>query len=300
MAILLSIILFGTASAQLNVTSIEKIPLPATEQWSHPIFSPSGSEVYVTTASFDGIWQIDLSTNLVKEITHDRRSGLDFSISDDGKQVSYRRNTTDDGVRNRSQESVVIDLLTMKESVLEKGNDISVPRFIGNRPTSIEAQKANPQSLKKSEPGSYILGIDNTKISLVHNGTLVTLDPYGDGQYIWPVLSPDHSRLAAVEMDRGAFVCGLDGNSIVKLGRCNAPSWTHDGKWIIGMDDRDDGEQLFASTIMAVSPDGKYRLSLTDESSGIALFPSSSPVENKIVFTNERGELFLLSYEETK
>ncbi|MFA6541048.1 MAG: hypothetical protein WCT99_05540, partial [Bacteroidota bacterium] len=199
---LLMSILSAAAMSQLKVTSIEKIPLPATEQWSHPIFSPSGSEVYMTNASFDGIWQVDLSTKLVKEITRDPRSGFDFSISADGKQISYRRNVTDDAVRDRIQESVVIDLGSMKQNILERGSDISVPKFIGTTVTSMEAQKRISHTLQKTSGNTFVVGIDNTKISLVKNGTLMSFDPFGGGQYIWPVLSPDRSKLAAVEMDR--------------------------------------------------------------------------------------------------
>ena len=131
------------------------------------------------------------------------------------------------------------------------------------------------------------------------NDQQVLLDPL-KGQYIWPRLSPDAGHLVAVEMDRGAFVYSFADSKFQLIGKCNSPAWSSDGKWIIGMDDRDDGHSIYASDIIAVSPDGKTKVTLTDTFDAIALNPSSSPVEYKVVYNTADGKIFILTFEEVK
>ncbi len=81
------------ASAQVTVTSIEKLALPSGQEWCNPVFSPDGGAIYFTAASYAGIWKYTRSDNTVTEITLDPASGSCFSISSDGSQIAYRRTT---------------------------------------------------------------------------------------------------------------------------------------------------------------------------------------------------------------
>ena len=74
----------GAASAQIRVTSIEKLPVPAGQEWSNPVFSGDGRAIYFTTASYDGIWKYSRAENSVTEISRDPKSGYGFSVSSDG------------------------------------------------------------------------------------------------------------------------------------------------------------------------------------------------------------------------
>jgi len=85
---------------------------------------------------------------------------------------------------------------------------------------------------------------------------------------------------------------------VSRLGRRNAPAWTHDGKWIAYMDDRDDGHRILSSDIMLVSHDGKTTIALTETPDIIELFPSCSPSEKKIAFNTLDGRIFILTYTE--
>jgi Tol biopolymer transport system component len=296
--LLLVIFFLSTSSSfsQIKVTAIEKLPLPSSQPWNNAIFSPSGNDIYYTTTGLNGIWQYNVSSKVIKEITRDAQSGFDFSLSPDGKQIAYRRTTEIDGGRDRIQEAVVCSVESGNENVVEKGETVSIPKFSTIGAVSTKLLKGTAASSISIVP--MTLGIENTKISLVRNGEVIDFDPLKNGQYIWPVISPDKLHIAAVEMDHGAFVCDLNGANIFFLGRCDSPSWTRDGKWIVGMDDRDDGHTMYSSHIIAVAPDGKSTIQLTDDKSGIALFPSCSPVENKIVFNSDKGEIFIVTYEE--
>ncbi|MBM4161962.1 MAG: hypothetical protein FJ217_12805 [Ignavibacteria bacterium] len=288
----------SVAQAQITIKRIERLPLGSAHEWSHPQFSPGGSAIYYTTVDGNGIWEYSLRSRSHRQITSDPKAGLAFAVSQDGKQLAYRRTLFDQRQRVRRQEIVLMDLVSRKQTLVASGKDLSVPTFSQNTPVySIQNETKN---LKKSAQINEItiLGIEDTKIALNRNGQKFLLDPLGSGSYVWPVLSPDRRQIVAYEMDRGAFVCDLDGRLISKLGKRNAPSWTRTGKWIIYMDDRDDGHRILSSDLWAVTPDGKSATQLTRTESVLEMYPQCSPTENRIVCSTMKGEILLMTYQE--
>lgn len=297
---LILIFLFVSVSfAQLQTRSIKKLPIPTMEQWSNARFAPSGNEIYFTNSEYNGIWQYSFKTQLLKEITRDKHSGFDFSISEDGSKIAYRRTVVEGDHLTRVQESVEHNLKTSTIMVKATGNSVATPVFVKNNLVSPD-KISKSLSKAKIQSISRIIGIEETKIAVLMNNEKVLFDPLKNGQYIWPQLSPDGKKIVAVEMDRGAFITDLGGENIIRIGKCNAPQWTQTGKWIIGMDDKDDGHYLLSSDIIAVSIHGNQRINLTQTFNGIAMYPACSPIENLIVFSTTSGEIYLLNYEEVK
>lgn len=287
-----------SSHAQITVTRSEKLALARTNSWSHPQFSPTGGAIYYTNVDGDGIWEYTLKTRSARQLTSDPKAGLAFDVSADGKSLVYRRTVLDKSSRARKQDIVLMSLARRTTSVLTSGTEVSAPSFVENAP--VYSTKLKKESLPKTNSiaNVSVLGIENTKIIINVNGSRMTLDPLGTGSYVWPVLSPDKRQLAAYEMDRGAFVCDLRGTVISRLGRRDAPSWTRSGKWIVYMDDKDDGHKLLSSDIFAVTPDGKSTMQLTSTSGVFELYPQCSPTENKIVCNTADGTILILSYEE--
>ena len=285
--------------AQIQTISIQKLPISNTELWSNPRFSPTGGEIYFTNSEYNGIWQFSLKTQLVKEITRDTHSGYNFSVSDDGTKLAYRRTVVEGDHKTRLQESVEYNLQTTSAQIKESGNSIANPVFVKNDLVTAD-NVAKRINFSKIQSVSQILGIEETKIAILVNSEKVIFDPFKNGQYIWPQLSPDKKSIVAVEMDRGAFISDINGDNITRLGRCNAPQWSRSGKWIIGMEDIDDGHSLLSSDIIAVSIDGNQKINLTQTFGGIAMYPACSPKENLIAFSTTSGEIYLLKYEEVK
>lgn len=284
--------------AQPTITKVEKLPLEQSQEWSHPQFSPNGQKIYFTTVNGNGIWEYSVETQSVRHITSDPQSGAAFSISSDGGKVAYRRTFTDAKTRQRTQEIVLQDLSANSISVLASGTDVSAPVFSQNNVVFSIQGEAKNLSKTQNTGNIVVLGIENTKILLNKNGQKSLLDPFSNGSYVWPVLSPDKTNIVAYEMDRGAFVCDLDGKILATLGRRDAPSWTRTGKWIIYMNDKDDGHQILSSDLHYISPDGRQSGQLTFTSDIIEMYPQCSPTENKIVYCSLQGEIFLLSYTE--
>jgi Tol biopolymer transport system component len=298
--LIVMLIAVTTASAQMKVTAVEKLALPTDQDWSNPVFSPDGGAIYFTTTTYDGIWKYARAENAVTEITLDPASGNGFTISSDGSQIAYRRTSYDQQTHERTQDAIVVNAVTLSKRVAASGADVAAPAFARNELVYTVAGTTHVPALAKSAaPEVDVLGIENTKIAILNNGSKVLLDPLGGGSYIWPSLSPDKQKIAAYDLRRGTFICDLNGTVLASFGRRDAPVWTRDGKWLVYMNDVDDGNKILHSEICAVSADGKQTLQLTSTPDVLEMNPSCSPTENKIV-CSANGALYVISYEETK
>jgi len=282
---------------QIKVKSIEKLNLPYEEEWSYPVFSPDGKKIYLTNYSYNGIWEYDLQNHSLRQITSEPGSGYDFDFSPDGKKILYRTTTHNSKTHERIQEIFSIDLKTLIKTKHASGDDIYNPTFVRSSVIYSEGFETKNRQKITTSNDTRLIGIENTKIVLLVNGKRRVLDPFVNGSYFWPQLSPDKTRIVAKAVDKGAFVCDLEGNVISRLGKVNAPVWTRDGKWIIYMDDRDDGHFILSSDIMAITPDGKTKIQLTSTPNIIEMYPATSPTENKIACSSLTGEIYIITYE---
>lgn len=291
-------LIVAAADAQFRVLSVEQLPVSQERPWMNPRFSPDGKSVLFTSDGFNGIWIYSLETKQTRQITDDAGAGYGFTVSDDGSTIAYRRTIDDAVTRERTQEIVTRPLAGGAAVVHRSASDLSLPAFAKSAVVYDEERPARSVLAKVRATDIQLLGIERTKILLSSNGAIFRYDPLPGGSYIWPSLSPDGTLLAAYEMSKGAFISDLEGNVKVMLGRRDAPVWTRSGKWIVYMDDKDDGHFIQSSDIMAVSPDGTQTVRLTDTPLIIELNPSCSSVENAIVFNTLNGDLYILRYEE--
>ncbi|MBP1690860.1 MAG: WD40-like Beta Propeller Repeat [Bacteroidetes bacterium] len=287
-----------TAISQVTITSTEKLLLPAGKHWTAPRFSPDGQSVFLTTSGYRGIWQFRPETGALQQITDEPGAGYGFSVSSDGTRLAYRRTSFGANVFDRTQEIIDLDLRTLDAVTLAKARDLSVPVYHAN---SVLYQEMEANDLAKTAGAAttraVVLGVDDAGIALLLDGKRQSLDPFGKGRYIWPALSPDGTQLVAYEMARGTFVCDLSGKVTAELGRRDGPVWMRSGKWLVYMDDRDDGHALVSSDLYCVSPDGFTTVRLTD-TPDLELEPECSPTDNVIVCTTLNGEVLLLRYAE--
>lgn len=299
MRCLIAILLAGLAlpaSGQIRVVSTERLPLPADHIWSAPQFSPDGTQIFVTSPGYRGIWRFTFATRSLLQICDDAGAGYGFSVSPDGNRVAYRRTLERTQLNRRVQEVVEVELSSGEQVVMATGRDLPVPVYAGDR-VLFDPAGVQKNAVPSMVQGTAVLGIEATKISAVVNGVPRQLDPYGHGSYVWPSLSPDGTRIVAYEMARGMFVADLAGNVLAEFGRCDAPSWERNGRWIVFMRETNDGHRITGSDLYCVSPDGGVPVRLTDTPT-IELMPVCSPVDDRILVCTPSGEILVLTYPE--
>jgi Tol biopolymer transport system component len=287
------------AAGQIHITKTETVPLPASQRWMAPGWSPQGRVFFITSMDYSGLWSFDLNSGAFAQITADPGAGYGWTVSPDGAHLAYRKTTGDAVGQPRSQEIVDFDLTTGASATVKTAQSVDLPVYSGEA-LLVNAEQLGVAVLGSGElvPGAAtVLGIENTKIALMKGGQKSLLDPFGDGSYIWPSLSPDGKRLLAYDMTRGAFVCDLEGNVLARLGRLDAPGWTRSGSWIISMREENDGQVITGSDLYATTPDGLTNVRLT-RTPVIELSPSCSPVDNRILCATADGTILVLTYEE--
>jgi Tol biopolymer transport system component len=286
----------SAAWGQLTVLRIDQLT-PGDGAWRGGQFSPDGATLYLSTPDQDGIWEYGLVTGKLRQLTQERGAGYGFTISPDGLKLAYIRRAPGTG-RPPQREIVVRNLRAGTSRVALTGRALSLPAFSRNGAT-LAATETGITSTAPPDAGEVtVLGIENTKILLLRGGKKELFDPLRNGNYIWPSLSPDRTQILAYDMTIGAFLCDLQGNVLTRLGRRDAPVWTRDGRWIVYMDDRDDGDRLLSSEIRAISPDGKVTSQLTATPDRLEMFPLCSPTEDRIICSTPDGRLYSILYKE--
>lgn len=279
----------------LKVGSIKKIDLPNGPTKSVVGLSPVGDYILLSTASNNGLVKFDLSTGKTQELTSGKGTGFNVKISNDGKQILYPESSySKNNLRRVSLNA--IDLSTGKTQQLVKPSRNLQGYSIGGATVSVV--KDNKQQLTRLQPNAIkrfempTLSIKNRQLLITKGGKTQVFSPNGKQfSYIWPSVSPDGTKALYYVCGVGAFVCDMNGSNLKSLGTLRAPRW-YNNDVIIGMNDQDDGEYVYASSIVAKSLSGQEQV-LTDDSV-IAMYPYATLKGDKIVFSTPAGEAYMI------
>ena len=274
----------------LNVTSIDKVNLP--DKAAVAAISPQGDYLLLTSATNQGLNKLDLTSGQTQTLSNAPSAGHNVKISPDGQTVVYREGSFNNKhLRMSTLKSV--NLATGASQVLVK-------------PTrNLQGYAVDATSVGAVNKGKYsnkaigtakaqklpVLSINKGQLMITVNGKTRQLSPNGTQfSYMWASLSPDGTKVLFYQAAHGTYVCNLDGTDVRKVGKMRAPVW-YDDNTIVGMMDLDDGEFIYASTIVAATLDGTTQ-TLTDDSV-IAMYPHAAA--GKIAFSTPAGEAYIIN-----
>lgn len=264
-------------------------------------FSPNGKYLLTTTGTNQGLKRVDVASGNVSTLTKANGAGFQPAIDAEGNKIAYRQISL--GEDNLRQTEVKLLDVSKKISTRLQKPSRSVggygfckesPYVVNENKLLFSSQNISAKALKKSDP---IVSVDeDLQLLVTLNGELVRLSPNGtDKTYIWPSLSPDKTKILYYVGDQGAYICNLDGTGVQKIHvDCRAPQW-YDNQTIIGMDDKDDGEVLLSSSIVAYTLDGKFQ-KLSAPSLNL-MYPFCHKTTGTIACSAANGELYLLQVE---
>ena len=143
------------------------------------------------------------------------------------------------------------------------------------------------------EASPAVAAIEDRQLVLYRDGERTVLSPNGtERSYIWPSISPDNRHIVYVVAGKGTYVSTLDGKQVTYIGRLNAPVWLGNN-WIVGMNDKDNGEYVTSSSIVVTDIEGNHYQVLTDTDK-LAMFPAASADGSRIAFNTDRGEVYVM------
>ena len=280
-----------SAMAQvLNVTSIEKVNLP--EQAAVAAISPQGDYLLLTSATNQGLTKLDLTTNQTQVLSTAMSAGHNVKISPDGKTVVFREGSFNNK-RLRMSSLKSVNLATGASQVLVKPTrDLQGYAVDATSAGAVNKGKFSKKAIGNAKAQNLpVLSLDKGKLMITINGKTRNLSPNGTQfSYLWSSLSPDGTKVLFYQSAHGTYVCDLDGSNVRKVGQMRAPEW-YDNNTVVGMMDLDDGEFIYASTIVAATLDGTTQV-LTDDST-IAMYPHAA--DGKIAFSTPAGEAYIIN-----
>lgn len=267
----------------------------------HPIFIPGSHKILVSSEAYNGLGIIDLSTGSYKELTNARSAGYYPAISADGTTVicrnfdemAYSTSLMAIGIENGKVETLATGLphfnhINLNNSELMVGiNGQKMKKAIrnGNASTSNEDLFVTEEDLK---------------VVLYNGDERTVIDPLSTPEksvnYCWSSLSPDKKHLLFVG-GNNAYVCNLDGSSLVNLGKLHAPVW-RGNQYVVGMHDTDDGSRYLTSEIEIIDINGNNRQQLSTSSADIKMFPAVSADGSSVAYHTLEGKIYIMNITE--
>lgn len=260
-----------------------------------PAASPDGNYILFSSITYKGLWSKNITSGKISKITNANGAGYEPGFSTFANEIIFREDKFIQGKRISSINSY--DLVSKKTNVIEEGiRDLKICRDNVNAFTNYvkenEIQLMPKQKMvQKTTLNEKTVFIQDTKIVLTDNGSSRLFLPMGEGNYIWPSLSPDKTKLLFTFAGKGTFVSSLTGTILKHIGYANYPSWSPDGNWIVFMKDIDDGEKIISSDVYIANINtGKY-FNLTSGKNDIELYPKWGKDISEIFYNTNNGQI---------
>lgn len=303
---LLLLLLLPLMPVFAQVTGVERVEYiagGAETVYFAPEFSPDGDALIFSGPGYSGLFSYNSQNKTVARISDKPGAGYEPVFSGDGKTVYFRIDEWRDGRRfSALMRSPVAD--PAPATVVPPVRGLSVPKSVKGAGIVVKESgrlfKADTPSGRvapATASGAPAVFIENSDLVLYLNEDRIVLNPLGDGNYIWPSVSPDGSRILFTKTGDGTYVCGLDGEVLSSLGYANAPKWSPNGEQIMYMVDEDDGYRITASDLFVVNWDGAGRVRLTDTPDVVEVYPVWSPDAKQAAYATGLGEIHILHLE---
>lgn len=272
-------------AAVFTVGEVHKVNVDGTVD--RPVLSADGS--FVVAQVNRGLQKIDLATGNAELIAE----GADLyhaAISPDGKTVVYTRPSYDKNhLRHTAMEAVNLDTRKVETIVKASRNMAAGVSLANGEIKALDNGKMTKKAINKAE------GQNNRPVVAINRGHLmvdgVALDPQGKGSYLWPALSPDGTKIVYRLVNRGTFVCNLDGSDVKPVGNISAAVWAGNDA-LVGMVTEDNGEYVTAGRIVAHDLRSGEKQVLTNDDI-IALYPTAT--DSRIAFVDAEGNLYIMN-----
>ncbi|MEG2149938.1 MAG: hypothetical protein RRY36_01770 [Bacteroidaceae bacterium] len=280
--LILLISVVGISAQRISIKKTYAINGQTKNTAYYPVLSQDGQQLLFTSENYVGLSHYDFGTATQTKVSEVVGAGYEPSFDNNNRTILYKQETRVDGRRYKS-------LMSYDQS-LKRSKRLIAPK---RRMTDVKAVQQQ-RGLKKSS--TAIVRSEDLQV-VVYRGTKRTvLEPVGKvAGYIWVSLSPNGKMILFVAAGKGAFVSDLNGRILASLGNLSAPVWYNDNI-VLGAEEKDNGDFITASTIVAVSLNGKMKQRLTPAYL-IAMNPTASADAGRIAYNTQNGMIYVMDVE---
>lgn len=257
------------------------------------VLSPDGAYLLYSTANFQGLHIYDFKKKSDKVVSTGINAGYDPLFANENSEVYYRNSRFESGKRYDLLESFNVKSGNRRQ-LLEPQRNLRTARSTRDGLLIQTDDKQSPTAIGRTKAlSSVYVSTEDLKIFVYANGRRTELRPIiGENvNYIWVSLSPDQTKILFTAMGKGTYICDLSGKIIAKLAYLNAPVWYND-KFVVGMQDKDNGDVVTSSIILMISIDTKIKKQISNPSH-IAINPSAAGKAGKIAYSTLNGRIVI-------
>ena len=291
--VLLLTFCFVLSAQNIRKISQYELPLKNIKSAHYPTLNEDGNLLLFSSESYRGLYLCNLETKEVKNISEDQNAGYLPAFSNDNSKVFFRNTTFENGRRYDALESA--DIRTnSRQQMIKPQRNLRPARSYDN---GVLIQADNKLYKSTFGPAKAAIPVyissENLKIYVYISGRRTLINPLGgeNTNYIWASLSPDDTRILFTATGKGTYICDLKGKIISSLGYLNAPVWYND-RFVVGMQDKDDGQFITSSQVIMISADGKFKKPISHPDH-IAVYPTASSKAGRIIYGTPEGKLIV-------
>ncbi len=288
---------------QFEVVSMQRIKAGNNAETFHPVFTPDGQSLLVTSENYNGLGLIDIKSQSFNKLTDMAGAGYKATISADGSTVIAREIHGDEQLVSLYSINVASKAVTPIAKKVEHFNTVTMENGVATYALNgatiskqVVKEAATTKAITPTRKRAFVTEED-LKLVIYRDGQRTVVDPFStpeyDAQYCWSSLSPDGTKLLFVSRNN-AFVSDLDGSNVVDLGAIHSPVW-RGNDYVVAMLDKDDGHKFTSSEIVIVDVKGKVMQQLSQTSSEIKMFPSVSPDGSQIAYHTIDGNIYIMT-----
>ena len=286
-------ILSTTLSAQtITVTNRTETKL-ATKAY-YPVLNHNGDKMLFSSDGYNGLSLYNLTDKKVLEISKDAGAGYEPMFDAQDARVFYRKTTFENRLRMDAIESFEL-AKNKKTLMLNPQRDLKQARNFQNGFIVTANRKLLKSTFgKNTQSLAVYVTTQDLKIYLYKDAKFSILNPLNqpESRYLWVSLSPNGKMILFTAAGNGACVCDLSGKIISSLGYLNAPVW-YDDNYVVGMQDKDDGQMIISSKVMMFSVNGKVKAEISSPNE-IAMYPTAAGKASKIAYNTLDGKILLV------
>jgi len=272
-----ALLLFSVMSISSQTIKIEKSAL-LDQKGFHPILNVSGNLLAFSSENYKGLNLYDFSNKSTLKVSDEPGAGFQPAFSDDGK-ILYKNTVYRSNLKYEGLKSYDLQRKTIK--------------------VELEPQRNLKPAQKYGNKTATLVWSDGRNLNIDRNGETKILNPIENANgYIWASLSPNGQMILFNAVAVGTFVTDLKGNIIASLGYLNAPVW-YDNEFVVGMQDKDDGNDVTESKVILKNLAGTVAKQLSD-SGQIAMYPTASSVAKKVAYNTIEGNIYVLELDINK